>query len=76
MMPAFEFDRFLLLLLDYVAAHPLLWSAFVLLACAVVVRLVLASGVSVTTRRSRYEIAMQRVRLDAVARMHDQKGKR
>ena len=76
MMPAFQFDRFLLLLLDYVAAHPLLWSAFVLLACAVVMRLVLASGVSVTTRRSRYDAAMRRVRLDAVARMSDQKGKR
>jgi len=76
MMPSFNMGAFLLVLLDYVAAHPLLWSAFVLLACAVVIRLVLASGLSVTTRRRRYELAMQRVRLDAVARMHDKKGQR
>jgi hypothetical protein len=76
MMPTFDLGAFLLVLLDYVAAHPLVWAAGVLLACLLVVRLVLASGVSLTTRRSRYELAMQRVRLDAVARMHEQKGKR
>lgn len=75
-MPSFHMGAFLLVLLDYVAAHPLLWSAFVLLACAVVIRLVLASGVSVTTRRSRHEHAMQRIRFDAIARMDDKKGQR
>ena len=52
-MPAFNLGAFLLLLLDYVAAHPVVWAASVLLACVLAVRLVLASGVSVTTRLSR-----------------------
>ena len=76
MMPTFDLGAFLLVLLDYVAAHPLVWAAAVLLACVAVVRLVLFSGVSVTTRRSRHEHAMQRIRFDAMARMADQKGKR
>jgi hypothetical protein len=76
MMPSFDMGACLLVLLDYVAAHPMLWSIGVLIACSLVVRLVLESGVSVTTRRSRHEHAMQRIRFDAVARMHDKKGQR
>lgn len=76
MMPTFDLGAFLLLLLDYVAAHPLVWAAGVLLACVLVVRLVLKSGVSVATRRSRHEHAMQRIRFDAMARMTDKKGQR
>jgi len=76
MMPSFDMGAFLLVLLDYVAAHPLVWAAGVLLACVLAVRLVLASGVSATTERSRQELAMQRIWLDAVARMNEQKGKR
>ena len=76
MMPTFNLGVFLLALLDYVGAHPLVWAAAVLLACVAVVRLVLASGVSVTTRRSRHDHAMQRIRFDAMARMTDKKVKR
>jgi hypothetical protein len=76
MMPTFDLGAFLLALLDYVGAHPLVWAAGVLLACVLAVRLVLASGVSVTTRRRREELAMRRVWLDAVARLNDRKVQR